>query len=149
MRHGHRNRIPHRPDDPAMTGLAHLVAAPGAASLPWFDPVFPDRQLILHAARPADWHPGMPVLFVHHGVARNGRDYRDYWLGHAIQGHLNAVAAANKAGAGKGKPAFKLKLKSAMPGTGAAGGAAKAGKMSFAQAKAKGDVAGMASALDL
>jgi hypothetical protein len=25
----------------------------------------------------------MPVLFVHHGVARNGRDYRDYWLAHA------------------------------------------------------------------
>lgn len=24
----------------------------------------------------------MPVVFVHHGVARNGRDYRDYWLGH-------------------------------------------------------------------
>jgi hypothetical protein len=22
----------------------------------------------------------IPVLFVHHGVGRNGRDYRDYWL---------------------------------------------------------------------
>jgi len=90
MRHGHRNPCP--PDDAAMTDLAHLVAAPGASSLPWFDPVFPDRQLILHGARPADWHPGMPVLFVHHGVARNGRDYRDYWLGHADTGGMLVIS---------------------------------------------------------
>ena len=66
-----------------MTDLSSLIATPGASSLPWFDPVFPDRQLILHAARPLAWHSGTPVLFVHHGVARNGRDYRDYWLPHA------------------------------------------------------------------
>ena len=75
-----------------MTDLAHLVASPGASSLPWFDPVFPDRLLILHAARPHDWHPNMPVLFVHHGVARNGRDYRDYWLPHADTGGMLVIA---------------------------------------------------------
>jgi hypothetical protein len=66
-----------------MTDLNALVASPGPVSLAYFDPVFPDRQLVLHAARPSNWHAGMPILFVHHGVARNGRDYRDYWLAHA------------------------------------------------------------------
>ncbi len=42
---------------------------------------------MLHAACPQRWHPGLPVLFVHHGVARNGRDYRDYW-----QPHVDAAA---------------------------------------------------------
>ena len=31
-------------------------------------------------ARLRDYHVGTPVLFVHHRVRRNGRDYRDYWL---------------------------------------------------------------------
>jgi hypothetical protein len=35
---------------------------------------------VLHAARPRDYDVGTPVLFVHHGVGRNGRDYRDYRL---------------------------------------------------------------------
>ena len=116
---------------------ARAKAEPIAKSVhPWLNDAEDERTRLFHQTVSQ-----MPVL--------KQNPAWDYWLGHAIQGHLNAVAAANKAGAGKGKPAFKLKLKSAMPGTGAAGGAAKAGKMSFAQAKAKGDVAGMASALDL
>jgi len=63
-----------------MTDLSRLLEAPAVSSLPYVDPIFPDRPLVLHAARPRDYHSGMPVLFVHHGVARNGRDYRDYWL---------------------------------------------------------------------
>ena len=47
---------------------------------------------MLHAAVPAAWHPGRPVLFVHHGVARNGRDYRDYWLAHAEAATILAIA---------------------------------------------------------
>jgi hypothetical protein len=78
--------------DQAMTDLAPLVERPGASSLPYFDPAFPERQLILHAARPAAWHPGMPVVFVHHGVARNGRDYRDFWLPHVYAGAMLAIA---------------------------------------------------------
>jgi hypothetical protein len=72
--------------------LSPLIASPGASSLPYFDPAFPERQLILHAARPARWHPGLPVVFVHHGVARNGRDYRDYWLPHVDAGDMLAIA---------------------------------------------------------
>ena len=63
-----------------MTALNHLTANPGPASLDYHDPVFPTRTLILHAARPRAFTPETPVLFVHHGVARNGRTYRDYWL---------------------------------------------------------------------
>jgi hypothetical protein len=75
-----------------MIDLSPLVAAPGEASLPYLDPAFPGQTLILHAARPRDWHPGLPVLFVHHGVGRNGRDYRDYWLPHADTGQMLVIA---------------------------------------------------------
>jgi hypothetical protein len=75
-----------------MIDLSPLVAHPGAVSITYFDPAFPNRQLILHAARPIDWHPGLPVVFVHHGVARNGRDYRDYWLPHVDAGGILAIA---------------------------------------------------------
>ncbi|HEY1413431.1 MAG TPA: alpha/beta hydrolase [Rhodopila sp.] len=75
-----------------MTDLSPLIAAPGPASLPYFDSAFPAQQLILHAARPRDWHPGMPVVLIHHGVRRNGRDYRDYWLPHVDAGAMLAIA---------------------------------------------------------
>ena len=75
-----------------MIDLSPLVAAPGASSLAYFDPAFPNQRLILHAARPYDWHPALPVVFVHHGVARNGRDYRDYWLAHVNAGRILAIA---------------------------------------------------------
>ena len=75
-----------------MIDLSPLVAAPGASSVAYRDPAFPNQPLILHAARPGNWHPGMPVLFVHHGVGRNGRDYRDYWLAHVDAGAMLAIA---------------------------------------------------------
>jgi hypothetical protein len=75
-----------------MADLSSLVASQGSRSLPYLDPAFPDRELILHAARPYDWHPGMPVVFIHHGVARNGPDYRDYWLPHVDAGAILAIA---------------------------------------------------------
>jgi hypothetical protein len=63
-----------------MTDLSLLIDGPAAPSLPYADPVFPNRPLQLHVARPRNYHTGTPVLFVHHGVRRNGKDYRDYWL---------------------------------------------------------------------
>ena len=63
-----------------MVDLSRLVAAPGAHSLPYIDPMFPDRPLVLHAARPDAFTRETPVLLVHHGVGRNGAAYRDYWL---------------------------------------------------------------------
>jgi hypothetical protein len=34
----------------------------------------------LYSARPIQYDANTPILFVHHGVGRNGADYRDYWL---------------------------------------------------------------------
>ena len=63
-----------------MTELMRLVDTPGSHSLPYIDPAFPDRPLVLHAARPREYQAATPIVFVHHGVNRNGREYRDYWL---------------------------------------------------------------------
>jgi pimeloyl-ACP methyl ester carboxylesterase len=46
----------------------------------YIDPAFPDQPLFLHSARPRAFDANTPVLLVHHGVGRNGSDYRDYWL---------------------------------------------------------------------
>ena len=72
--------------------LAGLIEDPYGSSLPYVDPLFPDRPLRLHAAWPRDYHQGTPVLFVHHGVRRNGRDYRDYWLNLVDQTGVLAIA---------------------------------------------------------
>jgi poly(3-hydroxybutyrate) depolymerase len=63
-----------------MSDLAALVAHAGVNDLPWTDPALPGQPLVLRAARPQRFSPETPVLFVHHGVKRNGADYRDYWL---------------------------------------------------------------------
>jgi hypothetical protein len=75
-----------------MTDLSPLVSAAGPCPLPYFDPAFPHQALFLHAARPNHWHAGMPVVLVHHGVGRNGSDYRDYWLPHVDTGEMLAIA---------------------------------------------------------
>jgi len=63
-----------------VSDLTGLVVAPGAHSMPYVDPAFPDRTLLLYSARPRVFDANTPVLLVHHGVGRNGADYRDYWL---------------------------------------------------------------------
>jgi len=63
-----------------MIDLSPLLPAPGAHSLRYFDPAFPTQPLLLHSACPREATPDTPVLIVHHGVGRNGRDYRDYWM---------------------------------------------------------------------
>jgi poly(3-hydroxybutyrate) depolymerase len=72
--------------------LRKLVAEAGANSLDYTDPAFPDRRLVLHSARPRDWSADMPVVIVHHGVGRNGRSYRDYWLGLVDAARVLAVS---------------------------------------------------------
>lgn len=69
-----------------------LVALPGANSLVWHDSAFPEQTLYLHTARPRQYTPRTPVLFVHHGVGRNGAAYRDYWLPLAEEHNLLAIA---------------------------------------------------------
>jgi poly(3-hydroxybutyrate) depolymerase len=60
--------------------LQGIVAEAGANNVDYVDPQFPDRPLILRIARPKHCDANTPVLFVHHGVKRNGYDYRDFWL---------------------------------------------------------------------
>lgn len=75
-----------------LNDLSPLVAESGANSVTYRDVEFPDRPLVLHSARPSRWTPSMPVLFVHHGVARNGSDYRDYWLPFVEEANMLVVA---------------------------------------------------------
>jgi poly(3-hydroxybutyrate) depolymerase len=80
------------PGLPPMTDLSRIVEAPGANALPYVDQAFPDRQLVLYSARPRDHDAETPVLFVHHGVGRNGAAYRDYWLRHVDETGVLAIA---------------------------------------------------------
>ena len=75
-----------------MSDLTALVAGPGAHSLDYHDPVFPDRTLRLHSACPAGYTADTTLVFVHHGVGRNGRDYRDYWAAHVDAHGLLAIS---------------------------------------------------------
>ncbi len=63
-----------------MTDLHELLAHPGANDVTWEDPHLAGRPIVLRSARPRRCTPETPVLFAHHGVNRNGGDYRDYWL---------------------------------------------------------------------
>ncbi len=75
-----------------MADLSPLVDAPGAHTIVHIDPAFPTQPLLLHSARPKRYDPTVPVLIVHHGVARNGRDYRDYWLRLVDEAGVLAIA---------------------------------------------------------
>ena len=63
-----------------MTGLQDLVAQAGGNKALYHDAAWPDRPLTLWSARPKQYDASQPVLFVFHGAARNGTEYRDYWL---------------------------------------------------------------------
>ena len=63
-----------------MTDLSLLLQAPGGHTLAYTDPAFPHQPLLLHSAIPRRHDVDTPIVIVHHGVGRNGRDYRDYWL---------------------------------------------------------------------
>jgi dienelactone hydrolase len=58
----------------------------------YIDPAFPDRPLLLYSARPRHFDGDTPIVIVHHGVGRNGRDYRDYWLRLVDEAGVLAVA---------------------------------------------------------
>jgi poly(3-hydroxybutyrate) depolymerase len=75
-----------------MTDLSRLIAAPGPHTLPYRDPAFPDRTLVLHSARPFACAPETPVLFVQHGVGRNGEAYRDYWMPFVDDANILVIA---------------------------------------------------------
>jgi hypothetical protein len=63
-----------------MTDISEIVARPGANDVEYEDPALPGHPFVLRSARPRHFTPDTPVVFVHHGVLRNGGDYRDFWL---------------------------------------------------------------------
>ncbi len=67
-----------------MTDLSRLIAerlaGPGCAAIPFEDAGNPDRALTLEAYRAPSFGPGKPVVFVQHGMGRNGDEYRDFWI---------------------------------------------------------------------
>jgi poly(3-hydroxybutyrate) depolymerase len=75
-----------------MTDLRALVARPGANDIPYEDPALPGRALMLRSARPRHCTADTPLLFVHHGVLRNGGDYRDFWLPLVDEADLLVIA---------------------------------------------------------
>src|SRR5579872_972672 len=60
--------------------LRAVVAKAGSSDVDYVDAHFAGRPMILRVARPRHCTTETPVLFVHHGVRRNGYDYRDFWL---------------------------------------------------------------------
>jgi poly(3-hydroxybutyrate) depolymerase len=60
--------------------LHAITVRAGSSDVPYIDPNLPERPIVLRVARPKVCDADTPVLFVHHGVRRNGYDYRDFWL---------------------------------------------------------------------
>ena len=86
------SRPRHEPGFPPMNDLSPLVETPGAHTVHYIDPAFPDRRCCCTARARMTTMRQTPVLFVHHGVGRNGPRYRDYWLRHVDQAGILAIA---------------------------------------------------------
>ena len=63
-----------------MSDLCGLVAQAGANDAWYEDAFLPGRPVRLWSARPKTYAAKTPLLFVHHGDLRNGREFRDFWL---------------------------------------------------------------------
>ena len=64
----------------------------GRSTLPFIDPHHPGRPIEVNVYRPASHGPDDPVVIVHHGMLRNGDEYRDFWIP-AAEKHRILVAA--------------------------------------------------------
>jgi hypothetical protein len=91
-----------------MTDLRALIARAGANDLPHEDPALPGHPLVLRSARPQHFTPETPVLFVHHGVLRNGGDYRDFWLPLVDEAGVLAIVPEFSAAAFPGSPWYNF-----------------------------------------
>jgi hypothetical protein len=60
--------------------IAERLAAPGRVAIPFTHAGNPDRPLTLEAYRAASHRADSPVVIVQHGMARNGNEYRDFWI---------------------------------------------------------------------
>jgi len=60
--------------------LAAALLVNGRASIPYIDPLSPERPLVLECYRPEKHTPNKPVVIVQHGMNRNGGDYCNAWI---------------------------------------------------------------------
>jgi poly(3-hydroxybutyrate) depolymerase len=73
--------------------LAGMLMAPGRAAIPWTDAACdPARPITLHCYRAKAFTPDSAVVFVQHGMNRNGDEYRDFWIADAEKHGLLIVA---------------------------------------------------------
>lgn len=74
--------------------MTTLVLDPpqGRSTLPFIDARQPERPLEVNFYRPARHGPEGEVVFVQHGMLRNGDDYRDFWIETAEKHNLLIVA---------------------------------------------------------
>jgi pimeloyl-ACP methyl ester carboxylesterase len=74
--------------------MTTLVLDPpvGRSTLPFIDARHPQRPLQVNVYRPARHRPQDEVVFVQHGMLRNGDDYRDFWIEAAEKHNLLIVA---------------------------------------------------------
>ncbi|MBN9527410.1 MAG: alpha/beta hydrolase [Alphaproteobacteria bacterium] len=64
----------------------------GRSTLPFVDARHPDRPIDVNLYRAPGYRPGGDVVFVQHGMLRNGDDYRDFWIPAADRHDLLIVA---------------------------------------------------------
>lgn len=64
----------------------------GRSTLPFIDARHPERPLEVNFYRPTRHRPEDEVVFVQHGMLRNGDDYRDFWIDAAEKHNLLIVA---------------------------------------------------------
>jgi poly(3-hydroxybutyrate) depolymerase len=76
----------------AMPSLQDLVAEPGSNRAVYFDAELSDRPLTLWSARPKRYDTSQAILFVFHGAARNGSEYRDFWLSLVDEADILVIA---------------------------------------------------------
>jgi hypothetical protein len=76
-----------------VNALAKALARPGRAAVPFHDAAGdPARLITLQCYRAAGHRPEDPVVFIQHGMGRNGDEYRDYWIPAADRRGLLLVA---------------------------------------------------------
>lgn len=72
--------------------LDKLLETKGKSALSYAFGGQKDKTITLHCYRAAGYAPGKPVVFVQHGMMRNGDDYRDFWIRAADRHDLLIVA---------------------------------------------------------
>lgn len=69
-----------------------LIPETGRSTVPFIDAFHPDRPLSINFYKPENHGPNDPVIFVQHGMMRNGDEYRDFWIPAAEKHNLLIVA---------------------------------------------------------